>query len=73
MGIFVNFGHDPLFQCRMLQELGGQTHCYHFGENLMNGVIDIQRFFLFFQLTHVPPGKWKPSCAATSIHVEHLL
>ena len=24
--------------------------------------------FLFFQMTHFPPGKWRRSCAATTIH-----
>ena len=35
--------------------------CDHFGENLLkiwlNGVRDIQRFFLFLQMTNFPPGK----------------
>ena len=32
---FVNFDLDLHFEDHLLQELDGQTHCNHFGENLM--------------------------------------
>ena len=34
----------------------------------MNDIGYIQRFFLFFQVTSFPPGKWRLSCAATTVH-----
>ena len=42
-------------------------------ENWLNDVVDVQRFFQFFQATHFPPGKWRRSCAATSIHATKFL
>ena len=29
--------------------------------------------FLFFQVTHFPPGKWRVSCVSTSVHAAHFL
>ena len=62
MSIFINFDLDLHFQGHLLQELDHQTQYNHFGENLMKIGQMCQSysiFFLFFQVTHFPPGKTK--------------
>ena len=73
--LFINFYLDLHFQGHLLQELNYQTQCDHFGENFMkisSMVSEMSNFFLFFQVTYVPPWKLRLSCATTSIHAAHL-
>ena len=61
MSIYVKFDLDLHSEGHLLQELDGQTHCDCVGEkrdkNRLNGVGDIQRLFLLFEVTQFPAGK----------------
>ena len=53
MSIFINVYIDLHFQGHLLQLLDEQRRCYpfylKFDENRLNGVVDIQRFSVFFR------------------------
>ena len=71
--IFVNFYIDLHFQDPLLQELDNRHNVIILVNTRWKSVgWFYSSFLLFFQMTHFPPGKWRLSCAPTSIHAAHF-
>ena len=70
--------YNHFWKCWLTSEIRN-TFWWKLDENRLNGVVDIPRFSVF-QMTHFPPGKWRPSsCAAhrfmphAFVEIEHLV
>ena len=79
INIFGNLNLGLHFQGNLLQELDDQTHCDHFGENLITDLLNdvvseiFDVFSVFPKVTHFPPEKWGQSCASKSVRAAYFL